>query len=205
MISQVCLVVLVAGASASPGAEPERDAAIALAKKTLLQRLASEDAEAEVEEATPVTWPDAGLGCPQKGMMYAQVLVPGYEIRLRVGERSYTVHVGSGRAVMCDAAAPPGSAGAPKGGGFLSSAAGLAVDFTGVRRFPIPIVMFMGRHDYTTPSAPTAAWLDRLEAPSKQGVWFERSAHMIPWEEPGKTLVSLLQHVRPLAEDDDED
>ncbi|MGN6520475.1 MAG: alpha/beta fold hydrolase [Dokdonella sp.] len=76
----------------------------------------------------------------------------------------------------------------------------LAVDFTGVRRFPIPIVMFMGRHDYTTPSAPTAAWLDRLEAPSKQGVWFERSAHMIPWEEPGKTLVSLLAYVRPLAD-----
>jgi hypothetical protein len=33
-------------------------------------------------------------------------------------------------------------------------------------------------------------------------VWFERSAHMIPWEEPGRTLVSLLEHVRPLAVDD---
>ncbi|HEU4664373.1 MAG TPA: alpha/beta hydrolase [Dokdonella sp.] len=75
----------------------------------------------------------------------------------------------------------------------------LAVDFSRVRRFPIPIVMFMGRHDYTTPSAPTAAWLERLEAPSKQAVWFERSAHMIPWEEPGKTLSSLLAYVRPLA------
>ncbi|TCO38773.1 pimeloyl-ACP methyl ester carboxylesterase [Dokdonella fugitiva] len=76
----------------------------------------------------------------------------------------------------------------------------LAVDFTGVRRFPIPIVMFMGRHDYTTPSAPTATWLERMQAPSKQAVWFERSAHMIPWEEPGKTLASLLTYVRPLAE-----
>lgn len=75
----------------------------------------------------------------------------------------------------------------------------LEVDFSGVRRFPIPIVMFMGRHDYTTPSAPTAAWLERLEAPSKLGVWFEDSAHMIPFEEPGKLLVSLLRHVRPLA------
>jgi pimeloyl-ACP methyl ester carboxylesterase len=75
----------------------------------------------------------------------------------------------------------------------------LEVDFTGIERFPIPVVMFMGRHDYTTPSAPTAAWLDALDAPYKQGIWFERSAHMIPWEEPGKTLVSLLEHVRPLA------
>ncbi|GAB2514729.1 alpha/beta fold hydrolase [Lysobacter humi (ex Lee et al. 2017)] len=77
----------------------------------------------------------------------------------------------------------------------------LQVDFTGVTRFPIPVVMFMGRHDYTTPSAPTAAWLQRVQAPAKHGVWFEHASHMIPWEEPGHTLVSLLQHVRPLAVD----
>ena len=75
----------------------------------------------------------------------------------------------------------------------------LDVDFTSVRSFPIPVVMFMGRHDYTTPAAPTAAWLHKVKAPYKQEVWFERSSHMIPWEEPGKTLVSLLQYVRPLA------
>jgi pimeloyl-ACP methyl ester carboxylesterase len=75
----------------------------------------------------------------------------------------------------------------------------LQVDFDGVRRFPIPVVMFMGRHDYTTPSGPTAQWLARVQAPMKQGVWFEHASHMIPWEEPGKTLVSLLQYVRPLA------
>ncbi len=76
----------------------------------------------------------------------------------------------------------------------------LDVDFKGVHDFPIPVVMFMGRHDYTTPSEPTEAWLQRVAAPYKQGVWFERSAHMIPWEEPGKTLASLLQYVRPLAD-----
>lgn len=76
----------------------------------------------------------------------------------------------------------------------------LAVDFNDVRRFPIPVVMLMGRHDYTTPSALVERWLDKVQAPSKQGVWFEHSAHMMPWEEPGKTLVSLLQYVRPLAE-----
>ena len=75
----------------------------------------------------------------------------------------------------------------------------LDVDFKSVYSFPIPVVMFMGRHDYTTPSEPTAAWLSKLAAPYKQGVWFDRSAHMIPWEEPGKTLASLLEFVRPLA------
>lgn len=78
----------------------------------------------------------------------------------------------------------------------------LAVDFTGVESFPIPVVMFMGRHDYTTPSVPTAAWIAKVEAPCKAGVWFEHSSHMIPWEEPGKTLVSLLETVRPLATGD---
>ncbi len=73
----------------------------------------------------------------------------------------------------------------------------LQVDFTGVKRFPIPVVMFMGRHDYTTPSEPTAAWLAQVQAPYKRCVWFEHAAHMIPWEEPGKTLASLLEHVRP--------
>lgn len=75
----------------------------------------------------------------------------------------------------------------------------LEVDYKDVREFPIPVVMFMGRHDYTTPSEPTAQWLARVQAPYKRGVWFERSAHMIPWEEPGKMLVSLLDIVRPLA------
>ncbi|WP_312516577.1 alpha/beta hydrolase [Massilia sp.] len=74
------------------------------------------------------------------------------------------------------------------------------VDYSKVDTFPIPVVMFLGRHDYTTPTAPTEAWLKQLKAPSKQAVWFERSAHMAPWEEPGKTLVSLLQYVRPLAQ-----
>lgn len=77
----------------------------------------------------------------------------------------------------------------------------LQVDFSEVREFPIPLVMFMGRHDYTTPSQPTAAWLAQVRAPYKRGVWFENSSHMIPWEEPGKTLASLLEFVRPLAVD----
>ena len=65
----------------------------------------------------------------------------------------------------------------------------------------IPVVMFMGRHDYTTPSEPTAKWLQKVDAPFKKAVWFEHSAHMMPWEESGKTLVGLLQVVRPLAVD----
>lgn len=76
----------------------------------------------------------------------------------------------------------------------------LDIDFTPVRKFPVPVIMFMGRHDYTTPSQPTADRLDAVRAPYKRAVWFENSAHMIPFEEPGKMLVSLISYVKPLAE-----
>ncbi len=76
----------------------------------------------------------------------------------------------------------------------------LRVDFSGVREFPIPVLMFLGRHDYTAPSAPAAEWLEQVRAPYKRVVWFEHSAHMMPWEEPGRTLQALLEHVRPLAQ-----
>lgn len=74
------------------------------------------------------------------------------------------------------------------------------VDFSNIRQFPIPVVMFLGRHDYTTPTEPVVKWMAQLKAPYKQSVWFEHSAHMMQWEEPGKMLVSLLTYVRPLAE-----
>lgn len=75
----------------------------------------------------------------------------------------------------------------------------LSVDFKNVHEFPIPVFMFMGRHDYTTPSEPTAAWLEKVKAPRKQGIWFENSAHLVPLEEPGKMLLTLVNDVRPLA------
>ncbi len=76
----------------------------------------------------------------------------------------------------------------------------LDLDYKQVIEFPIPIFMFMGRHDYYTPSKMTEAWLKKLKAPYKKGIWFEKSAHLLPLEEPGKTLMSLVQYVRPIAE-----
>lgn len=75
----------------------------------------------------------------------------------------------------------------------------LEVDFDDITEFPIPVFMFMGKHDYTTPSAPTESWINKVKAPVKKGIWFENSAHLIPMEEPGKMLLSLVQEVRPLA------
>jgi pimeloyl-ACP methyl ester carboxylesterase len=69
----------------------------------------------------------------------------------------------------------------------------LTVDFKQIKTFPIPVYMFMGRHDYTTPSAPVDEWLRAVKAPAKKAIWFENSAHLIPFEEPGKMLITLKE------------
>jgi pimeloyl-ACP methyl ester carboxylesterase len=73
------------------------------------------------------------------------------------------------------------------------------VTFQALNKLDVPIILFLGRHDYTTPSPIAAAWLERLKAPKKVGVWFENSAHLPMLEEPGRVFAALLQHVRPLA------
>ncbi len=48
----------------------------------------------------------------------------------------------------------------------------------------VPVFFFLGRHDRNTPSSLAAAYLERLEAPLKDVVWFEASAHFPFWSEP---------------------
>ncbi len=38
------------------------------------------------------TWPDAGLGIPEPGRLYAQTLTPGLIIRFQAGDTTYTYH-----------------------------------------------------------------------------------------------------------------
>ncbi|MFO7270408.1 hypothetical protein [Sphaerobacter thermophilus] len=47
-----------------------------------------------------VTWPDAALGAPEPGRLYAQVLTPGYRVHLRVDGRAMTYHTDQGQRVV---------------------------------------------------------------------------------------------------------
>ena len=69
-----------------------------------------------------------------------------------------------------------------------------------ISELKVPVVLFSGRHDINVNSQVAAEWLDQLQAPSKRVVWFEHSAHMPMTEESGKFLLSLVQYVRPFAE-----
>jgi proline iminopeptidase len=62
-------------------------------------------------------------------------------------------------------------------------------------RIEVPVVMVQGRHDQVAPIAAAQRYVDLLEAPSKQLVWFENSAHMPHLEEPA-IFAKLLAQVR---------
>lgn len=59
--------------------------------------------------------------------------------------------------------------------------------------FQIPIYFFLGRHDYVTPSVLASEYFETLEAPSKELVWFESSAHFPFWEEQRKFTSEMLR------------
>jgi proline iminopeptidase len=76
----------------------------------------------------------------------------------------------------------------------------LKTDFRSVTTLECPMILLNGRHDYNVSASVAAEWFERLQAPSKTLVWFERSAHDIVNEEPGKVLLSLVLYARPIAE-----
>ncbi|WP_143960151.1 alpha/beta fold hydrolase [Litoribacter populi] len=59
--------------------------------------------------------------------------------------------------------------------------------------FEVPLFFFLGRHDFNTPSILGAEYMDRIDAPHKEVVWFEESAHFPFYEEPQKFHVELMR------------
>jgi pimeloyl-ACP methyl ester carboxylesterase len=59
-------------------------------------------------------------------------------------------------------------------------------------RLEVPIVMAQGRLDQVAPGDAAQRFHDSLIAPSKQLVWFEKSAHTPHLEEPGKFRALLM-------------
>ncbi len=68
-----------------------------MAKTDLAERLNVVREAIEVVLVEARTWQDAGMGCPQPGMVYTQVLQDGLLIRLRVDGEEYDYHSGGTR------------------------------------------------------------------------------------------------------------
>ncbi len=56
-----------------------------------------------------------------------------------------------------------------------------------------------GRYDHEVPSEIAARYFAALQAPAKELVWFEHSAHMVNSEERDLFNKILVEKVRPLA------
>jgi len=73
------------------------------AEEDLAQRLSIDVSQISLIEAKEVVWPDASLGCPQEGMMYAQVETDGYIIWLETDKNLYMYHTNTiENVVFCD-------------------------------------------------------------------------------------------------------
>jgi hypothetical protein len=56
----------------------------------------------QVPRMEPAEWPDSGLGCPQPGQLYLQVITPGWLIEVQGGGKIFEYHTdGDDRFVLC--------------------------------------------------------------------------------------------------------
>ncbi len=65
------------------------------ARRMLTGELAADAGAFSLESSESVQWSDASLGCPEEGMMYAQVITPGYKLVFDFDGTSYAVHTNS--------------------------------------------------------------------------------------------------------------
>ncbi len=91
-----------------PAAEPVVDPGLLplvdQARADLAGRLGVEPGSITLVSAELVEWPDASLGCPQPGMVYAQIPADGSLIILSHGGAEYRYHTGGDRFVpfLCE-------------------------------------------------------------------------------------------------------
>jgi hypothetical protein len=75
---------------------------VRLAREDLARRLGLDPRAVKVVSVREVDWRDTSLGCPKPGMMYAQVITPGYRVVLEADGQAYEYHTDRGaRVVAC--------------------------------------------------------------------------------------------------------
>ena len=85
-----------------PGVPDPVEALTRKAEMNLAERLDIDASQIEVVDVEAVQWNDSALGCPQPGMMYLQVITPGYRITLAAEGERYTYHTDRGsRVILC--------------------------------------------------------------------------------------------------------
>ncbi len=84
------------------GEEKPENTLIEAAKTDLARRLIINADQIEVRAVESRQWPDASLGCPQPDMMYAQVIIQGFQIILSVEGQEFDYRTDLQRAILCE-------------------------------------------------------------------------------------------------------
>ena len=89
-------------------AGPEVQSLIEIAKADLAQRLSIAVSQINVRDYRTVLWPDDSLGCPQPGVTYTEVPVPGYLVILESRGKEFEYHANLKNYVFyCENPTPP--------------------------------------------------------------------------------------------------
>ena len=59
----------------------------------------------------------------------------------------------------------------------------------------VPVALFLGRYDRHLDAMISASYFANLRAPSKRHVWFEHSAHNVPFEDPARFNVAVVSEI----------
>jgi hypothetical protein len=88
--------------SPSANASPDEQQAVDAATRDAAARLNVGITDMTVARVEPRQWPDASLGCPRQGVLYAQIVTPGFLIVLSGAGEELEYHADSrGRVVLC--------------------------------------------------------------------------------------------------------
>jgi pimeloyl-ACP methyl ester carboxylesterase len=63
----------------------------------------------------------------------------------------------------------------------------------------VPVVFMLGRHDRHVRAELAASYLEALRAPARKVVWFGRSAHNVPFEEPERFDAAVVSELQALG------
>jgi hypothetical protein len=86
----------------SPSPSSQGQPAVDAALRDAAAHLGVAVADLRLEQAEAREWSDAALGCPKPGLMYAQVLTPGFLVVISGGGKTLEYHTDArGRVVLC--------------------------------------------------------------------------------------------------------
>lgn len=85
-----------------PSNPPPVEKFVSLAKRDLAERLQIQPGEIALIKTAEMTWPNAALGCPSPGKVYAQGQVPGYQLWLQAEGVEYVYNTDLlGQVILC--------------------------------------------------------------------------------------------------------